>query len=92
MDTDFKDRNVVVTGGTGALGRAVVAKLLDAGARLRIPYIVDAEAQAFPANERVNLVRCDLTSETDVARLYEGLDRLWASIHIAGSPGTYTMA
>jgi len=81
---DFKDRTVVVTGGTGALGRAVVAALLAAGARCRVPYIVDSEAQAFPSNERVSLVRCDLTDEKDVASLYDGARDLWASIHIAG--------
>ena len=81
---DFKDRTVVVTGGTGALGRAVVGALLSAGARCRVPYIVDAEAQAFPSNERVSLVRCDLTDEKDVASLYVGARDLWASIHIAG--------
>lgn len=35
---DFEDRVAVVTGGTGALGRAVVADLLRAGARVVVPY------------------------------------------------------
>jgi NAD(P)-dependent dehydrogenase (short-subunit alcohol dehydrogenase family) len=34
---DFRDRHVVVTGGTGALGRAVVAALLAAGAHCHVP-------------------------------------------------------
>jgi NAD(P)-dependent dehydrogenase (short-subunit alcohol dehydrogenase family) len=81
----FADRTVIVTGGTGALGRAVVAALLAAGARCRVPYIVEAEAESFPHNEGVTLVpRCDLTDEADVARLYDGATGLWASIHIAG--------
>jgi len=29
---DFRDRHIVVTGGTGALGSAVVGALLEAGA------------------------------------------------------------
>ena len=81
---DFKDRTVVVTGGTGALGRAVVTSLIGAGARCRVPYIVDAEAQAFPKNERVTLVRCDLVDEKQVGTLYAEADGLWASIHLAG--------
>ena len=82
---DFRDQTVIVTGGTGALGRAVVGALLAAGARCRVPYIIDAEAAAFPYKERVALIgNCDLTSEADVARLYDGVTDLWASVHIAG--------
>ena len=82
---DFGNQTVIVTGGTGALGRAVVGALLSAGARCRVPYVVDAEAAAFPHKDRIDLVgHCELTSEADVARLYEGVTDLWASIHIAG--------
>ena len=82
---DFHNRTVIVTGGTGALGCAVVGALLDAGARCRVPYIVDAEAAAFPYAGRADLIGpCDLTAEADVARLYDGVPNLWASIHIAG--------
>jgi NAD(P)-dependent dehydrogenase (short-subunit alcohol dehydrogenase family) len=81
----FANQTVIVTGGTGALGSAVVGILLAAGARCRVPYIVDAEAEAFPHKDRVTLVgKCDLTAEADVARLYDGVTDLWASIHIAG--------
>jgi NAD(P)-dependent dehydrogenase (short-subunit alcohol dehydrogenase family) len=90
---DFRNQTVVVTGGTGALGRAVVGALLDAGARCRVPYIVDAEAASFPYSERVALVgNCDLSSEADVARLYDGITDLWASIHIAGGFAMGTVA
>ncbi len=82
---DFHNRTVVVTGGTGALGRAVVGTLLATGAQCRVPYVLDAEAASFPHKDRVTLVpRCELTNEEDVARLYEGAGPLWASIHIAG--------
>jgi NAD(P)-dependent dehydrogenase (short-subunit alcohol dehydrogenase family) len=81
----FANQTVIVTGGTGALGRAVVGALLAGGAKCRVPYIIDAEAASFPFKDRVELVgKCDLTNEADVARLYEGVTDLWASIHIAG--------
>jgi len=81
----FANRTVIVTGGTGALGRAVVGLLLAHGARCRIPYVVDAEADTFPYKDAVTLVpRCELTNEDDVTRLYDGLTDLWASVHIAG--------
>jgi NAD(P)-dependent dehydrogenase (short-subunit alcohol dehydrogenase family) len=82
---DFANRTVIVTGGTGALGRAVVGALLAAGARCRVPYILDAEAATFPHHDNVTLVAgCDLSEEPGIARLYDGVTDLWASIHIAG--------
>jgi NAD(P)-dependent dehydrogenase (short-subunit alcohol dehydrogenase family) len=81
----FTNQTVIVTGGTGALGRAVVGTLLAAGARCRVPYVVESEAATFPHKDTVTLVpRCELTNEDDVARLYDGVTDLWASIHIAG--------
>lgn len=81
----FGDKQFIVTGGTGVLGTALVGLLLEAGARCRIPVFNDAEAQVFPHRDRVTFVpRCDLSNEADVARLYEGVGDLWASIHIAG--------
>ncbi len=83
---DFRDRLVVVTGGTGALGTAVVGKLIDGGAHCRVPYVHEAEAQRFPFrdNARVTLLPVsDLADEAMVAKLYEGAQP-WASIHIAG--------
>ena len=82
---DFANRTVIVTGGTGALGRAVVGALLAAGAHCRVPYILEAEAATFPHHDNVTLVPgCDLSEEAGVARLYAGTTGLWASIHIAG--------
>jgi NAD(P)-dependent dehydrogenase (short-subunit alcohol dehydrogenase family) len=86
MNMEFRDKIVVVTGGTGALGRAVVSELLAAGAQCRVPYLLQAEADTFPYKDKVELVpKCDLSNENDVARLYDGLKgTLYASIHIAG--------
>jgi len=82
---EFANRTVIITGGTGALGRAVVGSLLAAGAQCRVPYLVDAEAASFPYHDNVTLVQCgDLSDEAGVARLYDGVTDLWASIHIAG--------
>ena len=47
---DFRDRHVVVTGGTGALGTAVVGALLEAGAICHVPYRSEDEAQALSAS------------------------------------------
>ena len=83
---DFSNKNVVVTGGTGALGGAVVGALLDAGARCIVPYAIEAEAQHFAHRGDPNLkliAVTDLADEAMVDRVYQGLTP-WASIHLAG--------
>jgi NAD(P)-dependent dehydrogenase (short-subunit alcohol dehydrogenase family) len=83
---DFSGKHVVVTGGTGALGSAVVSALLEAGARCTVSYVHLSGAQHFPhsEHERVRLVAVsDLADEHSVFKLYDGV-RPWASIHIAG--------
>jgi NAD(P)-dependent dehydrogenase (short-subunit alcohol dehydrogenase family) len=84
---DFTNRNVVVTGGTGALGSAVVDALLKAGGRCIVPYRDERDASGFVhrGHKQIKLVAVkDLADEADVAKLYDGATPLWASIHIAG--------
>jgi NAD(P)-dependent dehydrogenase (short-subunit alcohol dehydrogenase family) len=84
---DFRDRHVVVTGGAGALGTAVVAALIEAGAICHVPCFNDAEAQRFRLRDHKQVVLSvtgNLADEAAIARLYGGIARPWASIHIAG--------
>jgi len=84
---DYRDRHVIITGGTGALGAAVVGTLVEAGAVCHVPYVVAAEAERFALrqHERVKLVTMsDLADEADVGRLFGGVNQLWASIHLVG--------
>ena len=83
---DFSNKHVVVTGGTGALGSAVVGALLEAGASCTVSFMHLGEAQRFAhrAHAKVKLVAVsDLADEAAVAKLYDGVTP-WASIHIAG--------
>jgi NAD(P)-dependent dehydrogenase (short-subunit alcohol dehydrogenase family) len=84
---DFRDHHIVVTGGTGALGIAVVGALLEAGAICRVPCTSGSKAEAFPhrSHPRIQLVTTgSLSDEAAVARLFDGIPALWASIHLAG--------
>lgn len=87
---DFSGKHVVVTGGTGALGTAVVGALVGGGAACTIPYVHDAEAERFPyrGQPQIALIKVsDLSDEAEVTKVYAGgksSAALWASIHIAG--------
>lgn len=84
----FEGRTVVVTGGAGALGTAVVEAILEAGGRVRVPELAALDHPALAGwrlRDRVDLVGgVDLTDEAAVMRFYESGDVPWASIHIAG--------
>jgi NAD(P)-dependent dehydrogenase (short-subunit alcohol dehydrogenase family) len=82
---DYQGLQVMVTGGTGALGTAVVAALVAAGARCHVPWRSEAPAFPFGDHPQVRLVPgVDLADEDAVRRLYEAVPGLWASIHLAG--------
>jgi NAD(P)-dependent dehydrogenase (short-subunit alcohol dehydrogenase family) len=81
---DYRDRNVMVTGGTGALGRAVVAALLAHGARCHVPYRDAQDKDVFKGQPVSMISAANLADEAAVRSLYAGLPALWASIHIAG--------
>ncbi len=83
----FAGSHVVVTGGTGALGIAVVAALCAAGATCHVTNFVPAEFAAFPFRYDTNVrvtPGLDLVDEPAVRRYYEGLPPLWGSVHLAG--------
>ncbi len=61
-------RSVVATGGSGALGRSVVRRFLEAGDRVVVPWIVKAEREAL-AGEHASALRTGrlVLIEADVA-------------------------
>jgi NAD(P)-dependent dehydrogenase (short-subunit alcohol dehydrogenase family) len=61
------DRTAIVTGGTGGLGSAVVARLLDDGWRVVVPWIVERELERVEAREGLELIEADL-SDPDAVR------------------------
>src|SRR6202451_767376 len=84
---DFRDRHIVVTGGAGALGSAVVEVLLGAGAVCHVPCFNEAEAQRFRLRDHKGVrltVTGSLADEAAVGRLYQRSAPLCASIHIPG--------
>jgi len=89
MELSYEGRKVIVTGGTGALGTAVVTRLLASGATC---YATDwaPSNPRFPYSDdpRVTLFNnVDMADEATATRVYAEASKdgpLWASIHVAG--------
>ncbi len=74
--SDDMDRVAIVTGGTGALGQAVTAALLAAGATVVVPYravapFEDLRRSLGERAARLHGEPADVAEETEVARLVE---------------------
>src|SRR5260370_16475216 len=83
----FHDSHVVVTGGTGALGGAVVGALRAAGAVCHVTNMVAAELERYPHRNDPSVhvtTGLDLADEAAVRRFYAALPPLWGSVHLAG--------
>lgn len=82
MSAGLAGQNVVITGGDGGLGPAVVEAFAQAGALCHLP--VHGATFTHPhANVRVT-GGIDLTSEDAVVGYYAALPPLAASVHLAG--------
>jgi NAD(P)-dependent dehydrogenase (short-subunit alcohol dehydrogenase family) len=78
---------VLVAGGTGALGSAVVRELLDAGCDCTLTWIVDAERERSEAElgDRASFVRADLIDPQGGAEeAVAAVDDLEAVVNLVG--------
>ena len=73
----FKNKNVLVTGGTGMIGRELVQLLLDRGAKIRVASL-DEPVDFF---EEVEFHKVDLTNYENCEMICEGMDYVF---HVAG--------
>jgi NAD(P)-dependent dehydrogenase (short-subunit alcohol dehydrogenase family) len=62
------DRSALVTGGTGGLGAAVTAALLDDGWRVTVPWVAERELSRVQERDGLTLVQADLSDEDAVAK------------------------
>ena len=54
------NRTALITGGSGGLGTAVTHDFLNAGWRVVVPWIAEAELARLPEHDRLQTVRADL--------------------------------
>ena len=82
MDDGLKGGHVVITGGDGALGQAVVEAFVAAGAICHLPIFGVAGLAPGPDVRLTGGV--NLTDEAAVEQYYAGLPPIAASVHLAG--------
>jgi NAD(P)-dependent dehydrogenase (short-subunit alcohol dehydrogenase family) len=80
--------SVLVTGGTGALGVAVLGELLESSYPVTATWVVERERerveQDFPDSEHLTLVEADVMDEQAVLGVVEGVDELGAVVNLVG--------
>ncbi len=77
-------RHVVITGGTGGLGPAVVHAFAEVGALVHVPCVQEQLADELRIDGVDYTLSVDLRDEAAVATYYRGLPELWASVQVAG--------
>jgi len=80
------EKTVVLTGGTGGLGSALIRRLISDDYRLAVTYLLPDEAQAFEEEfdldeDRLLLSRVDATNAEAVATLFKDVAERWGNIH-----------
>lgn len=81
---DFSNRTVLVTGGTGALGRAITNAFIRCNAEVISSYVVEKEIEQLKTETRsaVQLIKADVTKEEEVKRLVSNIISKYGHIHI----------
>src|SRR6266478_3859057 len=91
----LEGRVAIITGGSGALGRAAVEYFLIAGAKVAVPYIVDAEVpllhqrlgNRFPSSQ-ILMRKCDVGVEEQISKLVDevlhGFGKLDILVNLVG--------
>jgi NAD(P)-dependent dehydrogenase (short-subunit alcohol dehydrogenase family) len=85
VNQDFSGRTIIITGGTGGLGSAVVRTFVEAGATCHVTYRESRDLESFDLRDRVTVHQSDVSDEPTVTALYQKIPTLWASIHLVGA-------
>src|SRR6185503_6279019 len=75
---------VLVAGGTGALGGAVLRELLDAGHPVTATWVVEAERERIAEADGLSLVKADLMAPSAVDTAVKAVDDLGAVVNLVG--------
>lgn len=83
-------RVIVLTGGTGGLGTAVVKRLAGRDYRFAVTYLVPEEARRFEKEvgvdeERLMLSRIDATNGSEIAGFFQQIVERFGAVHVVCS-------
>jgi NAD(P)-dependent dehydrogenase (short-subunit alcohol dehydrogenase family) len=86
----MQNKHVLICGGTGGLGTAVVQSAVSHGARVTVPYINHDEVKLFQnthkkeITDQVNFVKTDLSDEMAVKKIIDKMQRVDVLIQLVG--------
>ncbi|MDH3189476.1 MAG: SDR family oxidoreductase [Acidimicrobiia bacterium] len=80
------DKSIVITGGTGGLGTALVRRLIKKQYRLAVTYLLPEEAKRFEeefdvSEDRLLLTRVDATNPEAVTSFLKDVVDQWGDLH-----------
>src|SRR3989344_4975213 len=78
----FKDKNVLVAGGTSLVGIPLVELLIEQGAKVKIASLDDPSR----AHKESKFIRVDLTDYKNCFEVCEGVDYVFNLMCVKGSP------
>lgn len=86
---DFSNKTVLVTGGTGALGRSITSAFIASNARVVSSYVLDTEVEQLKKEQEkekqskspVQLIKADVTKEEEVEKLVSSVISEHRQIH-----------
>jgi NAD(P)-dependent dehydrogenase (short-subunit alcohol dehydrogenase family) len=94
MPTTNSGRAVVISGGTGALGRALVARFLAGGDRVVVPWIMKSELEAMEKAEtealrtqRLVMLEADVAEDAGARRVASAAPRIEVLVNAVGGYG-----
>ncbi|TAK56341.1 MAG: SDR family oxidoreductase [Bacteroidetes bacterium] len=81
---DLKNKTVLITGGTGALGQVVAERFLAEGAKVASSYLFEDELKRLSESFRKNVavVRADVSEDEDVAALFKQVEMKHGNVDI----------
>ena len=77
----MNDRRILVTGGSGFIGSAVVARLVEQGCRVRVPTREPKRARRLADLDGVEIIEADVHDDATLARLAQGCE---AAVNLVG--------
>jgi 3-oxoacyl-[acyl-carrier protein] reductase len=85
----LRGKEIILAGGPGGIGSAVIELLAAEGARLVVSYRANRE-RAERSRDKAQVLQADLTVDADRKRLLDSVQQLYGVVVLAGDPARVT--